>query len=84
MQDMFHYMDPEYPDSKTGEFESLELAIEAAKSIILNSFEKENHGENDYKKWLMFGENAYIVAKSDCRRVDFSGQQFIKEKCKIK
>jgi len=43
-------MDPEYPDLKTGEFKSLELAIEAAKSIILNSFEKEDHGENDYKK----------------------------------
>jgi hypothetical protein len=76
-------MDPEYPDYKVAEFDSMELALEAAKKRILASFERSDSGEESYKNWLMFGEDAYILSPARAKKVNFSGQKFVKEICKI-
>jgi hypothetical protein len=81
VQDMFHYGDPEYRDYKIAEFDTEKEAIEAAENRILNSFERNESGEENYKKWLMFGEDAYILSPIKTKKVDFSGPQFVKKIC---
>lgn len=83
VQDMYHYMDPEYPDYKIAEFDTEQEAIDAAEKRILASFERNQSGEEDYKKWLMFGEDVYILSPIEAKKVEFSGQQFVKKICKV-
>jgi len=62
------------------DYYTYEEAIYVAKKIILSSFSK--NGKDGYDEWMMFGEDAIIVAINGAPKAPhFSGQAFVKEVC---
>lgn len=74
--DMFRYGES-YDHS---DYYTHEEAFYVAKKIILSSFSKT--GKDGYDEWMMFGEDAIIVAINGAPKAPhFSGQAFVKEVC---
>ena len=77
--DMYDYGSPSLDHS---DFYTYEEALYVAKQIILGSFSKQ--GQAGYDEWMMFGEDAYVVAINGAPVIPkFSGQEFIKVICEL-
>ena len=75
--DMYDYGSPSYDHS---DFYTYEEALYVAKQIILSSFSKQ--GQAGYDEWMMFGEDAYVVAINGAPEVpQFKSQEFVKRTC---
>jgi hypothetical protein len=62
------------------DFYTYEEALYVAKQIILSSFSKQ--GQAGYDEWMMFGEDAYVVAINGAPEVpQFKSQEFVKRTC---
>ncbi len=73
VDDNFHYMDEEERYC-AGEFDSYEEALAAAKSIV----ERSVAHEGSFEKYLMFGEDPFIVPSPEER---FSARDYARELC---
>lgn len=63
-----------------GDFYTYEEALYVAKQIILGSFRQQ--GQAGYDEWMMFGEDAYIVAINGAPEAPhFKSQEFVKRTC---
>ena len=77
--DMYDYGSPSLDHS---DFYTYEEALYVAKQIILGSFSKQ--GQAGYDEWMMFGEDAYVVAINSAPVIPkFSGQEFVKVICEL-
>jgi hypothetical protein len=83
--DNFHYMD-ESESYEYGTFDSLELAIEAAKRIVdeylASAYNSSMSAAQLYHSFVSFGEDPYIVAEEGTG-VLFSAWDYARERCAV-
>lgn len=81
--DNFHPMDDD-GDWEHGTFDSLDLAIEAAKSVVdrflVHAYQPGMGASDLYRAFRMFGETPYLVV-DDSRSPLFSAEDYVKERC---
>lgn len=82
VDDNAHYMD-EDSRYKLGDFESLELAKEAARLLLDEWIESSRKpgkpGSDLYKEYCIFGEDPFIVGP-DNGRIEFSAREYVRNR----
>ncbi|MCS6911326.1 MAG: hypothetical protein NZM11_12290, partial [Anaerolineales bacterium] len=88
--DNFHYMN-ESENYEYETFDSLELAIEAAKRIVdeylASAYKPTMTAKELYSSYMIFGKEPYIIAVESCAvpasasPILFSAQSYARERC---
>jgi len=83
VDDNYHYMDKEARYTH-GEFETLEVAVEAAKKIVdddlLQYYEPGMSASDLYGRYKMFGNDPWV---SGAKEIPFSAWDYAKARCEI-
>jgi hypothetical protein len=86
VEDNFHYMDPD-ERYLLGEYETLEIAISACKSVVDSSLKHEYKpgmtADELFSRYKSFGEDPWVAGTQAQREEDvpFSGWKYAKQRC---